>query len=178
MGNDVVVVFEYPVGQPVLPHKLPQVLDRVQFGRPRRQEQQGDVVGYFEFRRDVPSSLINDQHGMSTFIDRLADFEQMLVHGMVHGIGVAVGKNKARSFALLGADGAEDISPHRALIEWCRRPCALACPSSGDLVLLPYPSFVGPPELDLDVLGEPAFDGCQCGGEVFLKLSRSPSFWA
>lgn len=122
----------------------------------------------------MPSSLINDQHGMSTLIDSLADFEQMLVHG----VGVAVGKNKARTLALLGADGSEDVRPHRALIEWCRRPCPLACPSPGDLVLLPYPSFVGPPELDLDVLGESAFDGCQRGGEVFLKLSRSPPFWA
>src|SRR5712692_4735257 len=107
----------------------------------------------------MPPRLINDQHGMSADIDGLADFEQMLVHGA----GVAVGKNKARTLALLGADSAEDIGPHRALIVWCQRPCSLACPSPGDLALLASPSFVGPPELDLDVLREPAFDGCQCG---------------
>lgn len=34
---------EYPVGDPVLPHKLPDVLHRVQLGGFCRQRHQGDV---------------------------------------------------------------------------------------------------------------------------------------
>ena len=43
-GDDVVVGFEDPVRQPVVAEELPDVLDRVQFRRPGRERQQGDVV--------------------------------------------------------------------------------------------------------------------------------------
>ncbi len=43
-GEDFVIGFEDPVGEPVVAHELPDVLDRVQFGRSGRQWQQGYVV--------------------------------------------------------------------------------------------------------------------------------------
>ena len=48
MIEDMVVGFEDAVGEPVVPHELPDVFDRVQFRTFRRQRQEGDVVGGFE----------------------------------------------------------------------------------------------------------------------------------
>ncbi len=56
--NDVVVGCEDAVGQPVVSHELPDVLDRVELGRARRQRQQGHVVGHIELCGHVPAGLI------------------------------------------------------------------------------------------------------------------------
>ena len=56
---------EDPVGDPVLPHVLPDVLDWVQLGRFRRQRHQGDVGRHLQLARDVPASLVEQQHRMA-----------------------------------------------------------------------------------------------------------------
>ncbi len=71
--DDVVVVLEDAVRQPVVPHELPEVLDWVQFRPPRRQKHQGDVVRHLQLRRDVPSGLVENEHGMCSGIDGVAD---------------------------------------------------------------------------------------------------------
>ena len=63
-GDDLVVGLEDPVGEPVVAHELPDVFDRVQLGRSRRQREQGDVVGHREFLRGVPAGLVEDEDGM------------------------------------------------------------------------------------------------------------------
>lgn len=172
--DDVVVVLEDAVRQPVVPHELPEVLDRVQFRRPRRQEHQGDVFRHLQLRRDVPSGLVENEHGMCSGIDGVADFEKVFLHGL----GVAIGKDEASPLALFRADRAEDVSPHGALVVWGRRSGSPACPAARDLVLLPYSGFVGPPDFDVRVGRAFRPDLCQRGGEVFLKTSPSNSFWA
>ena len=67
--DDVVVVGEDAVGEPVVAQELPDVLHRVQFGRTRRQEEQRDVGGHDELGRHVPASAVNDQNGMGARID-------------------------------------------------------------------------------------------------------------
>jgi len=172
--DDVVVVLEDAVRQPVVPHELPEVLDRVQFRRPRRQEHQGDVVRHLQLRRDVPSGLVENEHGMCSGIDGVADFSKVFLHRL----GVAIGKDETSTLALLRTDRAEDVGPHRALIVRSRRPGSSPRPSARDLVLLAYSGFVRPP--DFDIRAGRAFlpDLCQSGGEVFLKTSPSNSFWA
>lgn len=112
MLDDVVVVFEDAVRQPVVPHKLPDVLDGVQFRRSRRQEHQGDIVRNFQFRRDMPPGLIEDEHGVRSWIDGAAYFGKVFLHRF----GVAIRQDQARPLALFRADRTEDISPHGALV--------------------------------------------------------------
>ncbi len=111
-GDDVVIGPKDPVGEPVLAHELPQVLDRVQLWRSGREEQEGDVVGHRQLRGRVPAGLIKKENGVGTMIHRLAD----LVQVRVHGFGIAEGQHQACPFALAWADGAKEIGPHRALI--------------------------------------------------------------
>ena len=56
--DDVVVVPEDAVGEPVVAHELPDVLHRVQFGAFRRQGQQCDVGGQRDLAGKVPSRLV------------------------------------------------------------------------------------------------------------------------
>ena len=174
MFDDVVVIGEDAVRQPVVTHELPDVFDRVQLWRPRRQEQEGDVVGNIELGCCVPSGLVKNENGVGAGINGDADLLEMVVHGA----DVAIGQDEARTLALPGTDSAADVGPHGALIVRGRWPCAATGPAARDLVLLPYPSFVLPPKLDFGAFGEHSLDGCQRGGEVFLKASTSNSFWA
>lgn len=122
----------------------------------------------------MPAGLIEDEHGMCAGIDGLADFGEMLLHGP----GVAIGKDEAGAFALPQADRAEDIGPHGPLVGRCGWSCSPPCPSPGDLVHLSYSVFVGPPDFNI-CAGRVFFpDRCQSGGEVFLKTSPSNSFCA
>ena len=56
--DDLLVGYEYPVGQPVIAHELPYVLDRVQFRRSWRQGQERDVGRDIELVRCMPTGLI------------------------------------------------------------------------------------------------------------------------
>ncbi|PLU62262.1 hypothetical protein BMJ21_29375 [Sinorhizobium medicae] len=73
---------------------LPDVFNRVQYRRTRRQEQQSNVVRDAELRRDVPSGLVEDEDHASAVIDCLGlHFQQMLIHA----IGVAPGQYEGRA---------------------------------------------------------------------------------
>jgi hypothetical protein len=50
MVDEIVVVFEDAVREPVVAHKLPDVLDRVELGAFRRQSNHGDVGRHNEAR--------------------------------------------------------------------------------------------------------------------------------
>ena len=103
--EDVVVGVEDPVGEPVLPQELPDVLDRVQLRCFWRQGQEGDVVGDVELRRRVPPGLVEEDDGVGARGDGGRDLAEM----QLHGGGVAERQDEARALALFGADGAEDI---------------------------------------------------------------------
>ena len=51
-------------GESVIAHELPDVLERVQFWRPRWQWHQGDVARYGQFGRGVPARLIEQHDGV------------------------------------------------------------------------------------------------------------------
>ena len=46
MINDLVVGFEDAVGEPVIPHELPDVFDRIEFWTFGRQRDDADILGY------------------------------------------------------------------------------------------------------------------------------------
>ena len=83
------------VGQPVVPHELPDVLLRVELGALWRQRHDGDVGRHHEFRREVPSGLVEQQGCMASWGDIGRDSRE--------------GQDQPDRLALLGADGAEDV---------------------------------------------------------------------
>lgn len=64
--DDLVVGFEDTVREPIATHELPDVFDRVQFGRPWRQGHQRDVGRDGELVRGVPSGLIEEDDGVGS----------------------------------------------------------------------------------------------------------------
>ncbi len=63
-GDDLVIGLEDPVGQPIVAQELPDVLDRVQFGRFWRQEHERDVFGNHKLLGGVPAGLIEEDDAM------------------------------------------------------------------------------------------------------------------
>jgi hypothetical protein len=112
--DDVVVGLEDAVGQPVFAHELPEVFDWVEFWGFGRQRQKGYIIRDFELLGCVPSSLIEDQYGMTPRIDRGTDFLEVLCHGEA----VAEGHYETGALALFGTDCAKDIGPLGPLIFW------------------------------------------------------------
>ena len=132
MIDKVVVGFEDAVGEPIVPHELPDVLHGVEFRAFRRERDDSDVLGHNEARRHVPASLIDQEHSVGTGRYRPGDLEEM----QVHGFGIAGGHDEGRTLALLGADGSEDVGGSSALIAGRARSGAALGPSARDLVLL------------------------------------------
>lgn len=170
--DDVVVGFEDAVRQPVVTHELPDVLDRVELGASRRQRQQGDVGRHDQFGRPVPSSLIEDDHGVGArrYVER--DLFEMHAHRFT----VAAGHDDACSLALGGADRTEDPCRGTPLIARSRGARAALGPAPGELGLLADPGFVLPPQLYGCSLGEALADLRQTGAKLFLKMVMSSSF--
>ena len=174
---------EYPVGQPVIAHELPEIFDRVELGTFRRQRNDADIVGHFQLSGHVPPGLIHQQHAVGSRFDG----QRYLRKVQRHGLGIAEWEDQASALAKLRADGAEDVGRFCSLILRCRRPGAASGPATGDLVFLPDAGLV--PEsssrqaLEPDLYGRAAreggFDLCQLGCKApFLKSSIAYSFWA
>ena len=173
--DNIVVGMEDPVGYPVVAHELPDVFGRIEFWAFGWQRNEGDVCRHDDAWRQMPSCLIDQQHGMRARRHFGGDLRQM----QVHRLDIAGWKNERGALALFGADGAEDIGGGGALIVRGRGACAAPCPTPRDLVLLPDAGFVREPYLygcGIDVLL--ARDLVQTGGEVFLYSSMAPSTWA
>ena len=147
--------------------ELPDVFDRVELGRLRRQRHQGDIVGDVELGRKVPAGLIEQQNGMGSGGHRSGDLDQM----QSHGGGIAAWQNKAGGDPLGRADGPEDVGRARSLIVRCRGAGPAPGPSPGDLVLLSDPGLVLKPDLYRLARRVALGDLVQAGGEVFLNAA-------
>ena len=170
--DDVVVGLEDPVGEPVIAHELPDVLDRVELGASRRQRQQGDVGGDDQLGRPVPSGLIEDDDGMGTV--RHVEGDLFKMHA--HRLAVAAGHDDACSLAFSRADCTKDPCRGTPLITRGRGARAALGPAPGELGLLADPGFILPPQLYGRSLGKALADLRQTGGEAFLKMAMSSSF--
>jgi len=111
---------------------------------------------------------------MGAGVDGFADLGEMQIHRR----GIAPRHDQPRALAFGGADGTEYVSPLGALVVRCAGPGSLAHPTSSDLVLLPDPRLVLPPQLYFSASRETGPDFLHLGGEVFLKSSIANSFWA
>ena len=160
------------VGQPIVTHELPDILDRVQLGTFGWQRHDGAVLGHDEVVREMPSGLIDEEHGMSAGRDLGGDLGEM----QAHRLGVAVRQDERGALAFAGTDGAEDIGRRGALIMRRAGAAAAPGPAAGDLIFLADTSFVSEPDFYVGscnaLLAGKRF---QAGGEVFLKSSAAPS---
>ena len=167
MIDDVVIGLEDAVGEPVVADELPDVFDRVELGRLRRQRHQGDIVGDVELGRKVPAGLIEQQNSMGSRRHRSGDLGQM----QSHGGGIAARQNKAGGDALSRANGPEDVGRARPLIVRRRGARPALRPSPGDLVLLSDPGLVLEPDFYRLACRVPLGDVVEAGGEVFLNAA-------
>ena len=98
MVDEIVVGFEDAIGEPVVAHKLPDVLDWVELGGFRRQGDDGDVGRHGEAHRHVLAGLIDQEHGVGAGRDGFGDFGEM----QVYRIGIEGRQDKGRALALFG----------------------------------------------------------------------------
>ena len=162
MVDDLVVGAEHSVREPVVAHELPHILLRIELRALRWDRDDRDVCGQLEFRCQVPSGLIHEQHGVST----RRDVERDLGEVQVHSVGVAERQDQPRCLALLGADRAEDVGGLGALIVRRRGAASALRPSPCDLVLLPDPGLVLKPDFYRRAAREGRSDLVQLGGKA------------
>src|SRR6266851_4466132 len=106
------VIREHAVAEIGLAQILPDVLGRVEFGTSGRQRNKGEVAGWVELARGVPSGLVEDEQRMGPRRDGAADRLEMCLHGL----GVGVRHDKGNSGIAARTDGAEYIGVLVALI--------------------------------------------------------------
>jgi hypothetical protein len=167
--DDVVVGSEDAIGEPVFAHELPDIFDRIEFGRFRRQRHQRDVFRDVELIGEMPTGLIEQQDGMGAWCHGSGDLIKM----QRHGGDVAAGQDQTGRGSPRRTDGAEDIGRSCALIARRRWPRPAPCPTAGDLVLLADPSFVLEPDLYRLARRISPGDLVQAGGEVFLNAAMA-----
>jgi hypothetical protein len=169
MIENVFIVGEDPVGEPILAHVLPDVLDRIELGGFGRQGNERDVFRHVQLRGDMPPGLIHEQNGVSAGVDGKRD----LLEVQRHGLCVAGRHDEAGRLAERGTDSAEDIGRGGSLIlqgKWSR---AAFRPASRDLVLLTDPGFVLEP--DFEQLAAGFGDRRQEVRDFFLKAATAAS---
>jgi hypothetical protein len=172
MIDDIVVVEEDAVGEPVVAHELPDVFGRVEFGTLGRERYERDVAGDVELAGRMPTRLIEQQDGVALRRDILGDFIEM----QLHRLSVASRQDQADRLAFFRANRAEDVGRGGALVARRRGTRPTLRPAAGDLVLLSDAGFVGEPDFysaGIDALF--ARDFLQAGGEAFLKSSIAPA---
>ena len=80
MIDDLAVGFEDAVGEPVIPHELPDIFDWIELWTLGWQRDDADIIGYDERSGHVPPGLIHEEYGMGTQRDGSSDFGKMQVH--------------------------------------------------------------------------------------------------
>jgi hypothetical protein len=103
--DDIVVGSEHPVGEPVVAHELPDILNRVEFRTFGRERYDADIVRHVQLVSHMPTGLIHQYNSVSARSDGERYFCQM----ERHGFGIAQGQYQPCTLAVLRADRAEDI---------------------------------------------------------------------
>src|SRR5205814_2368659 len=134
--DDVVIGLEDAVGEPVVADELPDVFDRVELGRLRRQRHKGDIVGDVELGRKVPAGLTAEQHGLpaSPFGRSRPDAKPWRRY--------CSAAEQARRRSLEPGKWPRRCRPSASADRAVPRGVSRAAPSPGDLVLLSDPGLV------------------------------------
>jgi hypothetical protein len=130
--DDGPVVGEDAAGKIGLAQVLPDVLDRIEFGCARWQQDRRNIVRHLQFPRGVPTGTIHQQDGMSAGCDGLGDLAEMGLHGV--GVG---NRHHQRGAGSPGrADGAEQVHALVALVLGLARPTSSPRPLPHQAVFL------------------------------------------
>ena len=87
--DDGVVIFDDAVREPILAEVLPDVLDRVQLGGARGQQDDGEVFRNLELAGAVPTGAVHQDDAMGLGSDVAADLVEMHLHSAGVGEGGA-----------------------------------------------------------------------------------------
>jgi len=170
MIDNFVVGFEDVVGEPVIPHELPDVFDRIEFWAFGWQRNDADILGYDERLGHMPPSLIHDHRSMGAKCHGSGDFDKMQVHRLC----IAERQDKPCALAKGRADRSEDVGRCGSLIMWCGGPCSTLCPSARDLVFLTDSGLVLEPDFYRSALWQARADFFQFGCKPpFLNASSA-----
>ena len=105
MIDDLVVGFEDAVGEPVIPHELPDIFDWIELWTFGWQRDDADILGYDERGGHVPPGLIHEEYGVGTQRDGSSDFGKM----QVHRVGIAERQDKPCTLAQCRTDRSKDV---------------------------------------------------------------------
>jgi len=115
MIDDLVIGFEDAVGEPIVPHELPDVFDRVELWAFGWQRDDADIVRYDERGGHMPPGLIHEQYGMGARCHGSSNFGKM----QVHRVGIAERQDKPCTLAQCRADRSKYVGRYGALIMRC-----------------------------------------------------------
>lgn len=104
--NDGLVVLKDSVREVVSAQVLPDIFNRVQFGRLRRQQYDVEVLRYFKFTSGVPPCSVHEHGCVSFDVNLFADFVEV----QLHGLGLSSLNDQSSTYTTLWADGPEQIS--------------------------------------------------------------------
>ncbi len=170
MIQDLIVGVEDPVGEPVIPHELPDVFDRIEFWTFGWQRDDADILGYAERVGHMPPGLIHEHYGMGARRDSSSDFGQM----QVHRVGIAQRQDKPCTLAQCRTDRSKDVGRYGALIMRRRWACPALGPPARDLVFLTYARLILEPDFYRSALREACANLCQFGCKApFLNASSA-----
>ena len=105
MIDNLVVGFEDVVGEPIIPHELPDVFDGIEFRAFGWQRNDADIRGYDKRGGHMPPGLIHEHDGMATKRHSSSDFSKM----QVHRVRIAHRQDKPCTLAQCRADRSEDV---------------------------------------------------------------------
>lgn len=160
------------MGEVVLSQELPDVLDRIELRRIRRQVEQADVGGDVQpVAGLVPAGTVEHDHGMGTWCHVLADLGKV----QVHRLDIHTRQHQGCADATVRADRAEQIGPLVACVARGRRARAARRPGVGQAALLADPGLILPPDLERPAARGLWNDGGHQSGEVFLCASWAAS---
>jgi len=120
----------------------------------------------------VPAGLINEQHGMGSWLHVKRDLVEM----QLHRLGVAKRQDETGRLAERGTDGAEDIGRGGSLILQGEGSSAALGPAPCDFVLLTDAGFVLEPQFERLAGGRR--DICEDIRDFFLKASTAASSYS
>src|SRR3989475_13142438 len=171
MVDEIVVGFEDAVGEPVVAHELPDVLDRVELWALRRHQNDGDIGRHEEARGQVPAGLSDQEDGVASGRDGCGDLGEV----QVHRLGVADRHDQGCTLALFRADCTEDVGGSGPLVPRCAWTGAALGPAAGDLVLLADAGLVGETDFYRVAGKRPLSRNClPARGGGFFKISIPP----
>lgn len=112
-----VVVLEDPIREEILAQILPDIFDRIQLRRIRRQRQQRHVCWNSKVGRAMPTGAVKHEHGVGVLRDVAADLVEMELECP----GIGLGRDVRRRRAGRGADRTKEIRPVVASVAQSRR---------------------------------------------------------